>query len=105
VLSVALPSYADRYRSVKQARRLLDVFGGELRHGWVEVDQPVAMDGVLLRIGGRPLHVGLMLDGTRFLHVDRGIETCVQEIDGIEWRDRVLGYYRLASRPQALMAS
>lgn len=103
VLGIEIPAYAGFYKSTKQARLLMSISERELATTWSPVAAPQPMDGILLRVDGRPLHVGLVLDRTRFLHVEEGKETCVQEFDGLEWRQRVLGFYRL--KPQAAMAS
>ena len=45
---------------------------------------------------GQPMHVGVVVAAGRFLHVDRGIATCVDRLDSIRWWRRLLGAYRYA---------
>jgi cell wall-associated NlpC family hydrolase len=53
-------------------------------------------DGVVLRLRGLPLHVGLVVDTQplTMLHVLDGINTCCQRLDTPIWAPRVLGFYR-----------
>ena len=51
-------------------------------------------DVVLMRVGRLPVHTGVVVDAGRMLHVQRGIEACVERYDGMAWRDRVVGFYR-----------
>lgn len=105
VLGIEIPAYRGAYKTAKQVDVLTGISEHELRTNWSKVERPQPMDGILIRIDGRPVHVGLVLDRRHFLHVDRGVQTCVQDYKSFEWGLRVLGFYRLAERPQALMAS
>ena len=60
-----------------------------LEAGW---ERPA--DVIMLRIGGHPLHVAVVAGGGYMLHIERGIETCLERYGGIAWRDRVCGCYR-----------
>lgn len=61
---------------------------------WVRVNKPRPFDGVLLRKSGWACHVGVMVDGTRFLHVDQDVDACLERIGGPLWQERVAGFYR-----------
>lgn len=109
VLGVDIPSYAAHYRTARDQRRIAALMERDRPALWTEVAAPAPMDGILLRIDGRPTHVGLVIDGRRFLHVERGIDTVLEDFGGVQWRERVLGFYRLravdAESPQAAIAS
>lgn len=52
---------------------------------------------VLLRIEGRPFHVGFMMDKRAMIHMER--DGCyIDEIDSPGWKNRVLGFYRCRRR-------
>ena len=40
--------------------------------GWVRVDSPQRWDIAVFRHNGRPAHVGVCIDASRFLHVEEG---------------------------------
>ena len=64
------------------------------RQNWREVRDPKEGDVVLLNIAGRPLHVGVMIDSGKFLHVTKGINSCIERIHGSVWQNRIEGFYR-----------
>ena len=65
--------------------------------GWQRQQAPAEFSAVLFSICGYPLHCGIMVDGTRFLHSRMGINSCIQRVNGLAWRNRVLGFYRYAA--------
>jgi cell wall-associated NlpC family hydrolase len=54
-------------------------------------------DGVLLRVRGRPVHIGLIVAPEWFLHILSGHNAAVERFDSIVWRDRIAGAYRHVS--------
>jgi cell wall-associated NlpC family hydrolase len=64
---------------------------------WREVprDRIAPGDVLLLRVEGRPLHVGVALDGAgAFLHTEIDIGPHIADWNGARWSRRVLGFYR-----------
>jgi cell wall-associated NlpC family hydrolase len=56
-----------------------------------------AGDGVLLRVMGRPIHVGVVIAPGWMLHVEAGCDSVLERYDtGTRWKRRVLGFYRHA---------
>ena len=51
-------------------------------------------DVVLLRIGRKPLHCGVVINHSRMLHSMRGHNSCVESFNSISWRNRIEGFYR-----------
>jgi len=96
VFGLDLPRYDDGY-GPDDARRgspaLRDLIAANM-DGWVLVQDPRPGDVVLLRIAGRPVHVGLVVDARRFLHVEEGVGTFVERMDGAMWARRTEGVYR-----------
>jgi cell wall-associated NlpC family hydrolase len=91
--NLQLPSL-DGYASVRDRRHIQGLIEGDLP-AWSEVSgQERPGDVVLLAIGGRPLHVGLVVMLGTMLHIERGIDACLERYDRLPWCRRVLGVYR-----------
>jgi cell wall-associated NlpC family hydrolase len=62
----------------------------------VPVTEARAGDGVVVRLRGMALHVGLLVDTTplTMLHCFDGVATCCQRLDVPLWAPRLLGIYR-----------
>ena len=89
-----LPLYLDRYDSTTDRDQIKRAVKADLFENWVQIQTPRAGDGVLLRIMGQPIHVGVMFSQFAFLHTEKGINCCTQRVDGPRWQKRVLGTYR-----------
>lgn len=82
------------------------------RAGWPEVSEAITVgltewtpveradvrigDGVVFRIAGRPLHIGLIV-GTgplRFLHQEEKLDSVIEPVDSVVWQRRLSGFYR-----------
>ena len=90
-----LPSYADGYGSTEDARDIGRLIRGELvpwRPVAFGAEQPG--DVVLMRLMNQPMHVGLVVDPGWMLHIEEGIDACLERYDGSRWRQRILGLYR-----------
>ena len=61
---------------------------------FVKVDSPEEGDIILLTIGGRPLHCGIVLNHNQMLHSLRGSNSCIESFRSIKWRHRIEGFYR-----------
>ena len=97
VLCDPVPSYTDDYQDAGESpasrRGLHDLIASQMKT-WRRVDRPEPGDGVLLNIGGRPIHVGLALGGGLMLHTERKINTVVERLASPMWARRVEGFYR-----------
>lgn len=62
---------------------------------WEEVSSPEANCVVLFRMDRRQgTHVGVMVDGQRFLHALKETGVCVERINSPLWHRRVIGFYK-----------
>ncbi len=97
VMGVILPSYTESYQdaghSAESRQRLSNLFAANMG-AWRRVERPEAGDGVLLLIGGRPIHVGLALGGGLMLHTERKINTVIERLASPMWARRIEGFYR-----------
>ncbi len=98
VLGVDLPSYTESYtdagHSAESRERLRTLFKKGL-DAWQRVHEPMPGDGVLLNIGGRPIHVGLAIGNGRMLHTSRKINTVIERLASPMWARRIEGFYRV----------
>ena len=99
VLRIDLPDYSESYtdagHSAESRERLATLFQTGLT-SWRAVSEPEPGDGVLLNIGGRPIHVGLAIGEGRMLHTSRRINTVIERLDAPMWARRIEGFYRHA---------
>lgn len=92
VLGVHLVDFAAEYESStdESAPRLID----KVRSGWLEVDHPLPLDVILLKIQGRPWHVGIVAAKNKMLHVTRGVDAVIDDYTRPMWARRIEGFYR-----------
>ena len=90
-----LPSYADGYASTGDAADIGRLIRGEMGP-WRPVPErgEQAGDVVLMRLLNQPMHVGVVVAPGWMLHIEDGIDACLESYDGARWRRRVLGLYR-----------
>ncbi len=96
-LGVALPSYGEI--SARDLARIARTMGGAKDDGWQAINVPRALDVVLMRSGrggSCVVHVGVMVDGRRVLHVEAAAATAVVPLTHISVAGRVMGFRRLA---------
>lgn len=102
---IILPSFTDVYDDIKQDNKSI---AAEIRANmprWEQVahsthdglvwdKDPEALDVVVMNIGNRPLHVGLMVSKDCMLHIERGIESACEKINQTQWKSRIAGVFR-----------
>ncbi len=90
---VDLMDHDGDYETVKDRHAIAVAVENDLPN-WVETKKPQCGDVVLLRCKGLPLHIGVMLNRRRMLHILEGINAGTERLDSIVWKDRIIGYYR-----------
>ena len=56
-------------------------------------------DGILLRVMGRPIHVGIVIAQGLMLHIEKDCDSLIERYStGSRWERRILGFYRHALR-------
>ena len=88
-----LPDLSRQYNNTRDKINIPSLVDHE-RQQWKRVQNPKEGDVIVLKIGGIPIHVGMMIDSEKFIHVSMGINACVEKVDSIVWGNRVDGYYR-----------
>lgn len=95
LLGIELPSYCDRYVSAADRKAMARLIGGELGD-WVEVPegQEQTFDGVLMREGRYPRHIGIVTVPGMLLHVQSGVTSRIERYRWGSLKNRVVGFYR-----------
>ncbi|MCW5698290.1 MAG: C40 family peptidase [Rhodospirillales bacterium] len=77
-------------------RAALATFMETHKTDWIDVPtgQEQPGDGILLRMMGHPIHVAVVVANGWMLHIEEGIDACLERYDGAKWRKRVMGFYR-----------
>jgi cell wall-associated NlpC family hydrolase len=92
---IELPSYADRYITASDRCAMARLISGELDH-WVEVPagQEMAFDGLLMREGAFPRHIGIVTGQGAALHVFDGETSRIERYGASRLANRIVGFYR-----------
>ena len=62
----------------------------------IPAGQEKCFDVIVLRLKGQPMHVGIVLGDGIMLHIESGIESCIESYHSMRWKDRIYGIYRYA---------
>jgi cell wall-associated NlpC family hydrolase len=95
-----LPDYADAYTHTKDHASVAAAVESGLADGWEKVARGQAGDLLILKIGGRPWHCAVMVNGQQFLHWpppdQQGIQlgSLIERLDSPHWAKRIEGIYR-----------
>jgi len=84
----------DGYADSESKDQVSRVIKSESAAHWEEVDAPREYDVVVFNLAGKPCHVGLMLDGYKFIHSLAGRDTCIESISKVIWRNRIDSIWR-----------
>ena len=61
---------------------------------WIPLDKPEPGSVILLKIGGYPIHIGLVVNETEMLHSLKGHDSVIESFTGMKWNKRIDGFYR-----------
>ena len=95
-LGIDLPSYDDRYFSVKD-KRIADLIDAEATK-WVRVDKERPGDVVVLRIAKYLRHVGTVVKPGDMIHILKECWVVIESYRDLLWRNRVVGIFRYNPR-------
>lgn len=94
-----LPSYGEI--SARDMVRIARAMGDAQDDGWDTVTEPRAFDVALMRSGrgggSRAVHVGVMVDARRVMHVEAAAATSVVPVTHFSVAGRLLGFRRLSA--------
>ena len=95
-----LPTYGEGYQSTADVRGVTKSIKKGLADSFEQVDDPRLFDLVIFKTGNIPLHVGLVIGPTQFIHSnppdERGIGgvTRIERFTDALWAPKVVGFYR-----------
>ena len=94
-LNIDLPDFAGLFvdgslASLKKVTRHIR----ETKKTWQKVDKPLPFDVILLRTGNMVYHCGVVIGRRTMLHVMEGINSTIEEFTGLQWKNKVEGFYR-----------
>jgi len=98
---ISLPSFVDEYSNALDRKDIHAVVGYEKEHPfWIKINKGKEEFGdmVIFNIGNLPVHVGLVMTNNRMLHVEKGINSCLEHYNKMRWRNRLEGFYRHKER-------
>ena len=93
--NIVLPDYGEI--SAQEARRISRATLDQQTHGpWRQVSEPQEFDVVVMRAPAHRLlcHIGVMISPHIVLHVERGSDTCLQNVEDFSIRPRLSGFWR-----------
>ena len=97
-LGIELPSFIEVYEGETSNWEHLGraITGRIAQVGWepVPAGQEQPGDGVLCRLRGEPMHVGVVVRPGIMIHTHRGTNACLEPYRRAQWRSRILGFYR-----------
>lgn len=95
VRGIELPSYSDRYVTGADREAMARLISGEL-DDWREIEagREQAFDGVLMREGKFPRHIGVVTQPGMLLHVERGETSRIERYRTGLFANRIVGFFR-----------
>ena len=96
----AVPEYEGIAYRADADKDLLAALMDERVRLWmpIRVGEEQPGDGILLRVMGRPIHVGVVVAKGWMLHVEKDCDSLLERFTaGSRWERRVLGFYRHAT--------
>lgn len=92
-----LPSYLGLYEDCKDSESLGELIPNEAEN-WQQVQpgQEEVGDVIVIRMRGVPMHTAIVTCPKRrtMLHVHEGIDTVNVKYHSMEWKNRIIGFYR-----------
>lgn len=69
-------------------------FHEQLAEHCIPVSDPQEGDVVIFNIGGRPAHIGVVIDPGWMLHAYEGGSAAIESYQDMRWRNRINGFWR-----------
>jgi cell wall-associated NlpC family hydrolase len=92
-LGITLPSYENEYNDPLNRVAVSNVVSRKV-HQWDRIKDEAIGDGILLRIVGHPMHVGIVISEKYMIHCLPNIGVCIEDYKSRIWRKRIIGFYR-----------
>jgi len=86
--NIELPSFAGEY-DVDDPKLLHEIIA-QHKEGWEKLLSPEPGCVVLFRMFGTESHIGVVVNDTQFLHTREKYTSAVENLQGIEWKNRIV---------------
>jgi len=95
IFNIVLPSYHENYQTAFDEKEISQLINNK-KTDWypVQYNDINFGDGVLLRLKGEPMHIGIVLRKNKMLHVTEKTNSVVENYSGLIWRKRIIGFFR-----------
>lgn len=95
IFLIDMPSYIDSYKNTDDSTSIGPLVT-EKRDSWNVISFGLEKIGdiIIIRMMGQPMHMGLVLEENLFLHIEKGINSVVENYKTPKWSKRVIGFYR-----------
>ena len=92
---IVLPSYVTDYVNSVDRKATADLIAGKL-DPWEKVAKgsEIKFDAILIRIGRDVMHVGLVAEPGKMLHIQSGELSRIEPYRTGIWQHRIAGFYR-----------
>lgn len=98
-LGLDTPDYGEAYDDAGDKKVIPAVISEGLEKEWVRVDKPQLFDLIILSVGKRKMHVGIVVGRIDFLHSPEGKSlSLVDRFTDDHYKHRIEGFYRHVSR-------
>lgn len=99
---IALPSFVE-YDSANDLREVSAIIRGKEKtegKSWYPIDEGKEEFGdvAIFKIAGQPVHIGFVLGNRKMLHIEMGIDSCVESYTSLRWQRRIHRFYRHRER-------
>lgn len=93
--NIALPSHIHEYQRTTQVDKISQLIDREAKK-WrvIAAGHEACGDVIVLRVRGRPMHVGLVMGDQQMLHIELGINSVLERYGSSRWAERIYGFYR-----------
>lgn len=96
--NIILPDYTEYYQTTQDRDILAKTIREERSTKWLDVNEPKMFDVIILKMGGVPMHVGIVTKPNFMIHSARGIGTTHESFANIKWKHKVIGFSRYAEK-------
>lgn len=93
-LNIDLPGYEEVYKTTNDREILSKTIQNERNNNWTTPFEGEPFDVIILKMGGVPMHVGVVTKPGRMIHCAKDIGTTHEQYDAMRWKNKVIGFAR-----------
>lgn len=101
--SINLPSFSEDYE-LSDDVRIGELFA-QYQEGWETLSSPEPGCAVLFRMFGTESHIGVVVEGHKFIHVREGRDSVIESLESPKWSKRIVGYFKYSESAGVVLNS